>query len=257
MRLMTIHRAKGLEFPVVCVADLGKDGREDDGAAADLRRRPRRPAAGLARRRRGRQRAARARSRQSRSEDDEEEERRIFYVARHARPGAPGAQRRHRPREARRSPSRWRSRCAGWRRAGCCPEAATCASRPELRGPASVRRALPPAPDRVARPPPGARAASERRRASPARAGAVPAPRALPVSRLSYSGLEAYSRCGYRFYLSARCGCRRVGAAARAPSRCPRRRLARRCCAARSCTSCSSSSTSRARPCPAATRSRR
>ena len=31
VRLMTIHRAKGLEFPVVCVADLGKDGREDGG----------------------------------------------------------------------------------------------------------------------------------------------------------------------------------------------------------------------------------
>jgi RecB family exonuclease len=29
----------------------------------------------------------------------------------------------------------------------------------------------------------------------------VPAPRALPVSRLSYSGLEAYRRCPYRFYL--------------------------------------------------------
>ena len=32
VRLMTIHRAKGLEFPVVCVADLGKGGREDDDA---------------------------------------------------------------------------------------------------------------------------------------------------------------------------------------------------------------------------------
>jgi ATP-dependent helicase/nuclease subunit A len=31
--------------------------------------------------------------------------------------------------------------------------------------------------------------------------GASPAPRALPVSRLSYSSLEAYRRCGYRFYL--------------------------------------------------------
>ena len=31
--------------------------------------------------------------------------------------------------------------------------------------------------------------------------GMLPAPRALPVSRLSYSGLEAYRRCGYRFYL--------------------------------------------------------
>ena len=34
VRLMTVHRAKGLEFPVVCVADLGKDGREDDGRCA-------------------------------------------------------------------------------------------------------------------------------------------------------------------------------------------------------------------------------
>ncbi len=32
VRMMTVHRAKGLEFPVVCLADLGKDGREDDGS---------------------------------------------------------------------------------------------------------------------------------------------------------------------------------------------------------------------------------
>src|SRR5204862_2142502 len=30
VRLMTVHAAKGLEFPVVCVADLGRDGRRDD-----------------------------------------------------------------------------------------------------------------------------------------------------------------------------------------------------------------------------------
>jgi ATP-dependent helicase/nuclease subunit A len=35
---------------------------------------------------------------------------------------------------------------------------------------------------------------------------AAPAPRALPVSRLSYSGLEAYRRCGYRFYLQRALG---------------------------------------------------
>jgi ATP-dependent helicase/nuclease subunit A len=32
VRLMTVHAAKGLEFPVVCVADLGRPGRGDDGA---------------------------------------------------------------------------------------------------------------------------------------------------------------------------------------------------------------------------------
>src|SRR3712207_1546969 len=30
VRLMTIHAAKGLEFPVVCIADMGRAGREDD-----------------------------------------------------------------------------------------------------------------------------------------------------------------------------------------------------------------------------------
>jgi ATP-dependent helicase/nuclease subunit A len=35
---------------------------------------------------------------------------------------------------------------------------------------------------------------------------ALPAPRALPVSRLSYTGLEAYRRCAYRFYLEKALG---------------------------------------------------
>ena len=52
VRLMTIHRAKGLEFPVVCVADLG---RKAGGTRSPLLGRPgrhRRPAARPARRRR-------------------------------------------------------------------------------------------------------------------------------------------------------------------------------------------------------------
>jgi hypothetical protein len=40
--------------------------------------------------------------------------------------------------------------------------------------------------------------------------GMLPAPRALPVSRLSYSGLEAYRKCGYRFYLQRALGLGRV-----------------------------------------------
>ena len=83
VRLMTIHRAKGLEFPVVCVADLGRLGAGGRAAAADRRRR-RRSALRLAplgggdavpalaydaARRRGGRRA------------DAEEERRLLYVA--------------------------------------------------------------------------------------------------------------------------------------------------------------------------------
>ena len=46
----------------------------------------------------------------------------------------------------------------------------------------------------------------------------LPAPRALPVSRLSYSGLEAYRRCGYRFYLQRALGLGRVELPAAGPA---------------------------------------
>ena len=51
VRLMTIHRAKGLEFEIVCVADLGPRAAVARRAAAGRARRPLRAAAGRARHR--------------------------------------------------------------------------------------------------------------------------------------------------------------------------------------------------------------
>ena len=100
VRLMTIHRAKGLEFPVVCVADLGKDGREDfkalritDDGRVGIR---------LASLGGGSMDGAQLETiRQEQKIEDEEEERRIFYVAATRAQEHLHPQRRHRPREAR------------------------------------------------------------------------------------------------------------------------------------------------------------
>ncbi len=77
---MTIHRAKGLEFPVVCVADLGKDGREDYSALRvtdDGRVGIRLASLGGG----SIDGAELAQIRKEQKVEDEEEERRIFYVA--------------------------------------------------------------------------------------------------------------------------------------------------------------------------------
>ena len=50
--------------------------------------------------------------------------------------------------------------------------------------------------------------------AAPALAAVTP-PDALPVSRLSYSGLESYRRCGYRFYLERALGLPRARSSSR------------------------------------------
>ena len=83
VRLMTIHRAKGLEFPVVCVADLGR-ARPGGAAAAAARRRRRRVgirlrALGAPRRRPGAR--LRGAGRPSAPGREDEEERRLLYVA--------------------------------------------------------------------------------------------------------------------------------------------------------------------------------
>jgi ATP-dependent helicase/nuclease subunit A len=214
VRMMTIHRAKGLEFPVVCVCDLGKDGRDDEGSlrisedgsvglrlaglggAVDSERLERLKAEG--------------------KQAAEEEERRIFYVAMTRAEehlilsGATDLERRPEPSELS-EPMRW-----VWR--GFCAalpeEGAEGVHEDDFEGrtvrvawrrlTAATVEALLPEADRA---PAAASAESEPGHEQPVlELGAPPAPRALPVSRLSYTGLEAYRRCGYRFYLQRALG---------------------------------------------------
>jgi ATP-dependent helicase/nuclease subunit A len=227
VRMMTVHRAKGLEFPVVCMADLGKDGRDDDGSlrisedgSVGLR------LAGL-----GGGAVDSARLERIKAEGRvaaEEEERRIFYVAATRAQehlvlsGATDLTKRQDPADLQ-EPMRWiwRGFCAGLPAEG--PEGIhvderegrEVAVRWTLCTPATVDEVLPAA-DRT----PVAPEAEE----APAHdqplleLGMLPAPRALPVSRLSYSGLEAYRRCGYRFYLQRALGLAPVALPASAPA---------------------------------------
>jgi len=210
VRMMTVHRAKGLEFPVVCVADLGKDGREDDGqlrisedgsiglrlaslggGAVDSTK--------LAQIKADGKRAA------------EEEERRIFYVAvtraqQHlVLSGATDLAKRPQPSELA-EPMRWiwRGFCAGLPGDGHSGvhvdrrEGREVAVRWTLCTPETVDELLPDA-DRA---PAAPESEPEPSYEQPLLELGLPAaPRALAVSRLSYSGLEAYRRCGYRFFL--------------------------------------------------------
>ena len=239
VRLMTIHRAKGLEFPVVCVADLGRHGRDaardrlligDDGRAglrlATLEGGEPVPALGYDRiaeragRRRGRRGAAAAlRRRHARGgAADPVRRRRHREVAGAARRGGPpldwlAPALLGEPAAGRRASSR---RCvvrcgAGARRGAARHRRRTCR-----------RRRAAPAP-RGAAPAPGHRAARRAEGDPGRRAARSPAQR-----RLSYSSLQDYARCGYRFYLDARArpaarraaaGRRRASPAGRRPSR--------------------------------------
>jgi hypothetical protein len=209
--MMTIHRAKGLEFPVVCVADLGKDGREDDGqlrisddGIVGLR------LANLGGGAVDSTRLADIKAQAKRAA--EEEERRIFYVAATRAQehlvlsGATDLGKRPEPGELS-EPMRWiwRGFCAGLPREGAIGvehdlyEGREVSVRWTRCTPDTVDEVLPPA-DRMG-------TGSSLAPAPPAfeqpmlELGLLPAPRALAVSRLSYSGLEDYRRCGYRFFL--------------------------------------------------------
>jgi ATP-dependent exoDNAse (exonuclease V) beta subunit len=215
VRLMTIHMAKGLEFPVVCVADLGRDGREDD-ALLDIAD-DGRIALRIASLDQG---MVDSRDRPDVREEQrlaaDAEEHRIMYVALtrakerlvlsgatdferwpEAAPlGAPMnwlwralapdlPQRLGAGHPTGESTLQWDGHAARVRWTAC--------------GPATVDRVLPAA-DRI----PRRAAAAEQAQgmlALPPHFGEIVPPAPLPVSRLSYSALASYARCGYRFHL--------------------------------------------------------
>jgi ATP-dependent helicase/nuclease subunit A len=210
VRLMTVHRAKGLEFPCVCVADLGKDGREDygslrisDDGSTGLR---------LASMSGGSvDTAAMERIREEQQLAGEEEEKRIFYVAvtraeEHlVLSGATDLERRPGEKPLG-EPMRWVWRAFAPTLPGEGPSGVHVDSWDgrELRvawrrcAPDTLDELLPPGDRAPARPEPEPAGGFEQ---AALELGAVPAPRALPVSRLSYSALEQYKRCSYRFYV--------------------------------------------------------
>src|SRR5581483_7006408 len=181
VRLMTIHRAKGLEFPIVCVADLGREpwrrspmvrvGRDGRFGLrlAEPGRAGREPALdyeALA----DEQQASEAR-----------EERRIFYVAmtracdRLILSGAAKLE----AWEKEKAPMGWIG--PALISAGVEPRFVDAASEQAAPGVSS----------------PGRDATGQLTAPAPL----PPLPEAPPLTRLSYSSLEEYARCGYRFYV--------------------------------------------------------
>ena len=214
VRLMTIHAAKGLEFPVVCVADLGRMGRGDDDAlrVTDDGR------VGLKIASLGGGSAKGLGLEELEKEQDElqdEEERRIFYVAMTRAQellvlsGATDVEK-WPPEQPLGVPMNWiwrgvapgleAGRADGVKAVVCTPDNVDELLDEAARyGEAIVgeETAVPTGPLR----------AFERHEAAPA----------LPVGRLSYSGLARYRACGYRFYLERVVGLHELGASESVP----------------------------------------
>src|SRR5829696_306615 len=217
VRLMTIHRAKGLEFPVVCVADLGRLGAGGrprllighDGTAG-LRLAPLGGGDAV---------PALAYERLAAEEDraDAEEERRLLYVAMTRSretlilSGGTDAGRWPEPRPGG-APLDWIVRAvAGEPRELFAAatehvlertwEGRAARVRCALSSPAALGEVLP----RAALAPEGGPRPGAPATALPKAPKVMPAPpvRARPAhQRLSYTALQSYARCGYRFYLT-------------------------------------------------------
>ena len=201
VRLMTVHAAKGLEFPVVCVADLGRVGRGDDGAlqvSTDGR-------VGLQVASLGGGSVGAMSMDEIKAEQEkqaEEEERRIFYVA----------MTRAEERLIVSGATAWKTAeplgaPIDWIRVALAPGAEALSQsaasgvvdgiRCTWLSAETLDEVLPDG-DRAPVPPAAGPAES-----LPARPEFPPVAEGLPlpVARLSYSALESYKRCGYRFYL--------------------------------------------------------
>jgi ATP-dependent exoDNAse (exonuclease V) beta subunit len=211
VRLMTIHRAKGLEFPVVCVADLG---RESPPAGCDLVRVGRDGRVGIRLRAPDGGRAWPALGYRAigeeRAREEADEEARLFYVAMtRAREqlvlsgavacepwpeGKPGA-----------APLQWIAAAfvpdvARLVASGAAPRGVAehdgVAVRYTVGRPDTLAQLLG---DTVAPAPPSAATPQAPHAPAPAPPpAAAPAP---PVATLSYTSLQEHARCGYRFYL--------------------------------------------------------
>jgi ATP-dependent helicase/nuclease subunit A len=216
VRLMTIHRAKGLEFPVVCVADLGRAAATvrdrllvGPGGEVGLRLAPIGGGDAIPA-------LAWERLAEEAKQAEDEEERRLFYVAmtrareRLILSGGVDRERLPAPRPGG-PPIDWILRALG----GEVHEAETAVERDGARLLCRVN-----APDTLGTVLPHAALSPAGRPRAGAPGTALPdAPAVLPAAparsrptpqRLSYSALGAFARCGYRFYLERVLGLPRV-----------------------------------------------